>query len=240
MEPSTSRTLGYTGALLIAIGSIAQILSLGQYYAPLSAVTIFGSILGVLAFVGIILFLVAMWGYSKAYSDSGIFNNALFGFISSIVGAIVVAVVTIVIMLSNLREIIGSYTPSFPFTSGSVTELMESLIGYLAPVLIASAIISLVQALLYQRAFNKLSEKAEVRLFRTAGILLVISAGVSIIVASVAYVLVLAATASLLEVYAIAAIAAPVALAAWAVAAKAFLGTKPPVKQGPPPPPPGF
>ncbi len=240
MDPQTTRTLGYTGALLLALGSIGSFFSLGLYYSPLSPLTVLSSVFGILAFVGIILFLVAMWGYSKAYGDSGIFNNALFGFLSSIVGAIISAVIILFITFSNLREIIGSYTPSQPFDAGDVTRLMESMIGTLAIVLIATAVILLVQSLFYMRAFNKLSDKSGIKLFRMAGMLLVVSAGVSIILASVAYVLVLAAMASLLELYAILAIASPITLAAWAVATKAFLATKPPAKQGPPPPPPGF
>lgn len=237
MAIGLNRTLGFVGALLSAIGFIGNFFNLGQVSTALSGLSAFGIIFGVLGFIGTILFLVAMYGFSKDYRDSGIFNNVLYGFLSAIIGGIIAGALMVVIIFMNIGSLVSTFNPTSPFQIGSMSELYRDLIGYILPVLIASSVITLIQAIFYQHAFKKLAGKSEVRTFRTAGLLIVVAAVLNIIATSVAGLLVFVASLSVSVVLVMPVVGGTVSLVAWILAANAFLSIKKPASPLLPPMP---
>ncbi|MEM1539534.1 MAG: DUF996 domain-containing protein [Candidatus Bathyarchaeia archaeon] len=57
----------------------------------------------VLTIIGLILVLIAMKGLSEVYGEGGIFSNALYGFISGVVGTIVLIAMMIIAFFSFMR-----------------------------------------------------------------------------------------------------------------------------------------
>ena len=95
--------LGGVGACLTLLGAISTVLSLVRYAFPnfAAADLAFSSVSGVvglLAFVGFILFFVAMYGFSKDYSEHKIFDYILYGLIIAIVAAVIAAIIMLRIL----------------------------------------------------------------------------------------------------------------------------------------------
>jgi uncharacterized membrane protein len=125
----------------------------------------------VLSVVGFIMFMVAMHRLSNYYREPGIFSNVLYAFILNVVGAIVALSVFAVFILSAIG--------GFARTTSSPTTVMpfvtQILLTYII-VLGVALVFSIVSAVLYMRAFNKLAEKSGVDSFKTAGLLYLIGA----------------------------------------------------------------
>ncbi len=230
MAVDSNRTLGFVGALLTVMGSIGQFLFYEQVYYPFAAFSGIGVTLGALGFIGIILFLVAMHGFAKDYDDASIFNSALYGFLSSIVGGAVSAILAIALVLSNYSSTFINFNPNF-FSGASLPDLLQRFISVLVYVFIAAAIIALIQALFYMRTFNKLARKSEVRLFHTAALLIVVGNSVTLITSFIAALLVVAVSEPASTILLLPVIGGAVGFAGWIVATKAFLNIKPPVSQ---------
>ena len=102
MNFESSKNLGGIGAILIFIGVIASFLSVPY--------------VGILNLIGIILVLVALYGLSNYYSDRSIFRNALYGFITAIVGGILavgIGVIAVIANVSNIKTFIQTIYPSW-------------------------------------------------------------------------------------------------------------------------------
>ena len=104
------------------------------------------------SFAIFILFLVAMNGFGKYYNDSKIFKNSLYS-------------VIIAVIAGNIYRII-----MFTF----VTPMLEEssfLIGLpgVAVLWVVSAVVAIIQGILYRRAFNALAEKSGEPNFKQAG-----------------------------------------------------------------------
>jgi uncharacterized membrane protein len=92
----TGKTLGGVGAILLAVGSFGEIMLI--YSIGLGAsinLTFPGAISSVLGPVGIVLVLIGIKHLAEHYRDYGIYRNALYGFISGILGVVAVAFVVI-------------------------------------------------------------------------------------------------------------------------------------------------
>jgi uncharacterized membrane protein/ribosomal protein L40E len=109
---------------------------------------------------------------SQYYSEPGIFKNALYGFLINIIGVAALIVIAFALILTT---IVSSATSSTPVFSGA------SFITVLLGVIVAAVVISIVSAVLYMRAFNKLGEKSGVRSFNTAGLLYLIGTVLTIV-----------------------------------------------------------
>ena len=234
----SNRMLGFIGALLTVIGSIYSFFSLAQFFFPsLPSLSIagVGALFGVLGLVGLILFMVAMKGFADDYRDPAIFDNALYGLISTIILGVVAGGVAVAVVFSNL----GSIIPTF--TSGSVPELPEILqfmIGYFIPVLLVVSVFAWVPAIFYMRAFYRLADRSGVRLFRTVGLLGVVGALVTIALAWIAALLVYVALITATAVLAVSVVGGLIGYVAWILAAKAFYSIRVPTSQAPSPPTP--
>jgi uncharacterized membrane protein len=232
MAVSSNRMLGGVGASLLVVSAFSPLLVLPRlldYYSTgtmTGASSPFLSVLGLAGLAGLILFLVAMKGFSRDYKDSGIFNNALYGVLSSIVVAVLAAVVIIVVVLMNFSSMIQTLNPV-----PQPTDIVQSVVGYVVPVMPVVSLAGLAQALFMMRAFNLLAAKSEVRLFRTAGWALVAGSLLAIVLASVGVLLFFAASLSASIVLAVPVIGTMVSYLAWVFAAKAFFTIKEPTAQ---------
>ncbi len=101
-----NRTLGGVGACLMLVGAVSSVLTVVQYFYPTLtttnlAITTVSGIVGSLNFVGFILFLVAMYGFSKDYAERRIFSNVLYGIIIAIIVAIIAVVVVFIFLFAS-------------------------------------------------------------------------------------------------------------------------------------------
>jgi len=231
MAIGSNRMLGGVGASLLVVGAFSPLLVFPRLLDMYSTGAIAGasspflSVLGLAGLAGLILFMVAMKGFSRDYKDSGIFNNALYGVLSSIIVAVLAVGLTVAVVLMNFSSLIQTLT-LFPSQ-----HIFQSVIGYVVPVMPVVSFAGLAQALFTMRAFNLLAAKSEVRLFRTAGWALVAGSLLAIVLASVGALLFFTASLSAITVLTIPIIGTMVSYLAWVFAAKAFFDVKEPTAQ---------
>ena len=178
MTLESSKTLGGIGAILLFIGLI-----------PFA-----GPYLGIVALVGFILVLVALHGLANYYKETGIFNNALYGFVAAIVGVVaaVVAAIYVIFYTSILTDFLHKIYPSWngswsslagltPNTSNITLKDVTPVLGAIFSVLAILWIFLIISAFFNRRSLKMLSAKASVGLFSTAGLLLIIGAILAIV-----------------------------------------------------------
>jgi len=90
MNLETSKNLGGIGAILLVIGLVGII---GTGYS------------GMLSLIGLVLVLIAMKGLSDYYKDAGIFNNTLYGFVTSIIAVVAFVAVIVVALLETIANL---------------------------------------------------------------------------------------------------------------------------------------
>ena len=193
MSFDLGRKLGLTASLIAVIVPVITVILYGLLFLSVfgiisSALTggsqTFGGLLfpagitiafiaiGIIGLVGIILFLVAMNSLSRYYSEPGIFKNALYGFLINIIGAAALIVILFALIFTT---IVSSATSSTPVLSGT------AFIALFLVIIVAALVLSIVSAVLYMRAFNKLGEKSGVHSFNTAGLLYLIGTVLTIV-----------------------------------------------------------
>jgi uncharacterized membrane protein len=173
MNLKTSKTLGGIGAILMFIGVFPYI----NYF-------------GIIPLIGAILVLVALYGFARIYKEDGIFNNALYGVIAGIVGVVIAAAVGIAVVLPNIRDFLlklypswnGDWTTISSF-SGMTPDTSNIGFGDVIPFVTAAILIfvtiwvfAIIATFLYRRSLKQLSERTNVGLFSTAGMLLLVGA----------------------------------------------------------------
>jgi uncharacterized membrane protein len=161
----SNRLLGGIAACLTAVGVVAQITAVVSYSFPLSAVDLVllgvGSFVGFLSFVGFILYLVAMHGFSRDYDEHRIFDYVLYGFIIAIVVGVIFAVVFGAFVLSS---VLSSSQAINPLDPSQITSLITQSFMTFLPVF---GILGVIYIAFNLRAFNLLADKSGVSLFRT-------------------------------------------------------------------------
>jgi uncharacterized membrane protein len=168
MTLESSKNLGGVGALLIVISF------LGLFANGFSAV---------LALVGVILVLIGMKGLTDHYREAGIFNNALYGLILAIVG--VVAFVAMIV--ATVVEFVGANLANFAqwpaIFQQKFTDLNNvwAFLGGVFASLVVLFIFILVSVIFFRKSLNVLSDKSGVKIFGTAGLLMLIGAILTII-----------------------------------------------------------
>jgi uncharacterized membrane protein len=172
MTLESSKNLGGVGALLIVISF------LGLFANSYSAV---------LALVGVILVLIGMKGLSDHYREGGIFNNALYGIMLAIVGG--VAFVTMVVATvfafvgANLANF-ADWPATFQQKFMDLNNVWTFIWGIFASLVVLFVFI-LVFVVFFRKSLNILSDKSGVRIFGTAGLLMLIGAILTIIAVGV-------------------------------------------------------
>jgi uncharacterized membrane protein len=81
-------------------------------------------LLPILSFVGCILFLVAMHGLANYYKDHSIFSNALYAFITGIVGTIAIIAIAIITLVAEFAHINTAITTPIPTASAIALTLI--------------------------------------------------------------------------------------------------------------------
>ena len=169
MNLETSKTLGGIGAILLFIGPL------------IGVVQFFGSLLSL---IGFILVLVALKGLADYYNESGIFNNALYGFIASIVGGVAFIGVLIGSALTALAAIgpgISDWANWEEWTALLEAGLVDlnivfALLGAVIIAFVVLFIFVVFTAFLYRKSLDILASKSEVGMFHTTGLILLIGA----------------------------------------------------------------
>ncbi len=177
MSLETSKTLGGVGAILILIGTL-----------PVAGTYSYG----IIALVGLILVLTALYRLANFYNERGIFTNAIYGVITGIVGIAATAIVAVIAVLASLTSLENFISQFFPgWTRGDWTALagmtptvpatidfsgLASFLAALLVIFIVFIIFAIVTAYFFRRSLQKLSAKTAVGLFSTAGLVLFIGA----------------------------------------------------------------
>lgn len=91
-------------------------------------------ILSALSYTGYILFLIAMHGLSRVYNDDRIFKNSLYGFIDSIIGAVVFVIVAFAVLVLILDQFTAyasspGVTPPLSIVISFLQVMVAVLIG---------------------------------------------------------------------------------------------------------------
>ncbi len=192
MSFESGRKLGLTASLITVIVPVAIVILYGLLFLSLFGIIssdltggsqTFGSlfpagiitafiVVGIIALVGIILFLVAMHSLSQYYDEPGIFKNALYGFLINVIGVVALIVIGFALIFT---AIVSSTTSPTPGISGA------GFITVFLGIVVAAFVIEIVSAVLYMRAFNKLGEKSGVQSFNTAGTLYLIGTVLTIV-----------------------------------------------------------
>ncbi|MCL5876296.1 MAG: DUF996 domain-containing protein [Candidatus Bathyarchaeota archaeon] len=181
MNYETNKILGGIGAILMFIG----IFPMANSY-------------GVLELIGAVLILVALYGLSGHFHESGIFKNALIGVLAGIVGVVLAFVILIAVVLANISNFLYQIYPGWDgswaslsgmtadtsqFAAGNfdLSTLVPIITGALA-VLVILWVFAIVGTFFIRRSLKQVSTKSGVGLFGTAGTLLLAGAFLTIIV----------------------------------------------------------
>jgi len=179
MTLESSKTLGGIGAILMFIGIFPYI-----------------SYFGIVELIGAILVLTALYSLGNYYKDSGIFNNALYGVMAGIVGVVSAVAIGLAIVLPNIKDFLMTIFPSWngdwstiSSLSGMTPDTSNIGIGDVIPFISAAIVIfiilwifAIIATFFVRRSLVRLSAKTNVRLFSTAGLLLLIGAFLVIVV----------------------------------------------------------
>ncbi len=171
MDPQTSKYLGGVGALLLFLGPL---FTFGHFLA------------GLLPLIGFIMVLIALNSFAGHYKEAGIFNNALYGFITTIVGIVLALGAFLATALTVIADLgITDWTDATEWTAVLTAETaFDSLLTLLGGVIIALIILfafAILTALLYRKSLGILASKSGVGLFGTAGLLLLVGAVLTIV-----------------------------------------------------------
>ncbi len=231
MAIESNRTLGMLGAGLTLFGLLGIILNVAEYLGGS-----FGSIslnLGILGLSGVaslatltgfILFMVAMYGFSRDYGEKRIFGHLFRGLLLTIVLAVIIVACWIAFIILATFNSIATIAPTEPTT----TAFQSIIAPYTSTLTVAVSFTALIWIYYNYKAFNLLSEKSEVNYFRTAAKMFVL--GAIITVALNLTLLALSAT-GIADLTMIALVSTPGAIVqylGWAFATKGYHSIKPP------------
>lgn len=170
MTIESSKTLGGIGAILLFIGMLP-----------------FTSYLSILELIGIILVFVALYDLAKCYKENGIFSNAIYALAVGFIGAVTTVAAAFIMVLTSLTDFLHTI---FPTWNGDWTTLQgltpntaninpSDIMPFVAGIIVVLLIVwlfAIAASFLMRRSLKQLSEKSNVGLFATAGLLLLIGA----------------------------------------------------------------
>lgn len=166
MNLESKKALGFVGAILMVI-SFASVA--GRLYEGLPLLA------------GIILVLIALKGFADHYNEKGIFNNALYGTITVIVGIVAAVLIFIILILPiapQLKELDWTNTAA---VQGFVRENLWSFLGPILGAYLTLVISLIISALFFRKSLDALSTKSGEKVFETAGLIWLMGAVLSII-----------------------------------------------------------
>lgn len=187
MTVQSNKTLGAVGASLTLTGIVSTVISIYEQTSGASASLAFvgiTAVISLLAFIGGILLLVAMYGFSKDYSKNRIFTYLIYAIIIAIVSGVIIVVVW---FSFTLASIVGqASSASSPPSSAQIQTLITP---YTAALLPALALTTFIPLFFVYRSFNLLAQKSGVTLFRSAARIFVLAAVSNLVLGAVIAVL---------------------------------------------------
>lgn len=176
MSIETSKTLGGIGAILMFIGILPFI-----------------NAYGVIELVGLVLVMVALYNLGRYYNEGGIFNNALYGLITGLVGGIITVGIVLFTVLTSVTDFLHTIFPTWngdwttlpgltPDPTRVTPESILPILAGLITTLLVLWIFAIISTFFARRSLNSLSTKSGVGLFSTAGLLILIGAVLIIVI----------------------------------------------------------
>jgi len=164
----SNKILGGVGALLMVISLIGL---LGSAYFLFLLV------------VGAILVLISLKGFADHYQDGGIFNNALYGFITVIVGLVATVAIFVILVLQVLSNIPIDWTNPMEVQQYFMGNMYVTwqIAGTAIGALIVFYISAVVSAVLFRKALDALSARSGEKIFGTAGLVWLIGAVIPLV-----------------------------------------------------------
>ena len=213
------------------IGVISQVFTAFGYVFPhsIGALLLAGisGIFGILSLVGFLLFLIAMYGFSKDYQDHRIFSYLLYGIIITIVAFVVLFAILVIVILFNFTTLFPTLSSSAP-SSTQISSEMSKIFGLIFPLF---GLVGIVWIAFNVKAFNLLSDKSKVPLFRTGAKVLLAGALVNIVIAIIFAVVGSYVEVSFTTLLAFLTIGGLVQDVAWVLLAMAYFRIQAPVVQ---------
>jgi uncharacterized membrane protein len=175
MTVESSKMFGGIGAILMFVGVLPTI-----------------NYLGILEIIGLILVLVALRNLADFYREGGIFKNAIYGAAVAVIGVIIIGVLAVAVVLSNLKDLLIQLYPGWngdwstlqsmtPNTTNFDPANIFQLVGGLLVVLVIAWVLAIIASFFIYRSLKQVSNKSNVGLFGTAGLILLIGAIIPII-----------------------------------------------------------
>jgi len=200
MTLESGKTLGGIGALLVVIGFLG-------FFAS--------GYIAILALVGMIITLIALKGMADHYNEAGIFNNALYGVITLIIGVVAFIATLVVVILMALSNIDIDWTDPAAIQAYFMNfSNIGNIIGAAIGALVVLFVFTIVSAIFFRKSLTSLSTKSGENIFATAGLLWLIGAVLTMVL--VGFILI---------------------GIAWILIAVGFFSIKPTAPSPPPPPP---
>jgi uncharacterized membrane protein len=173
MTLESDKTLGGLGAILMAIGVLPF---LGVYT-------------GAISLVGLVLVLIAVKGLADYHNDASIFNNALYGVVTAIVGGIIFIAIIVnaaLGLVSALGIDLANWHDWMMFQRIDWRNMItfDVIWPYVTVIflsLVMLFIFAIVTAIFLRRSLNTLSTKTRVGMFWTTGIMVLIGAILTIV-----------------------------------------------------------
>ena len=166
MTLESSKTLGGVGAILVVVGFLGFF---GTGYA------------GIISLIGIILSLIALKGMADSYKEGGIFNNALYGFITLIVGGVVFIAVLVAMVFMTVLTGLDWTNPTAIQSYFMDFNNLWNILGTIIIAFVALFIFMVISAVFFRKSLSTLAMKSGERIFDTAGLLWLIGAVLTII-----------------------------------------------------------
>jgi uncharacterized membrane protein len=150
--------------------------------------------MGIVVIVGFILILVSLNGLANLYKDRNIFNNAIYGVISAVVGGVIAVAVAFTVFVRSFQDFILQLYPQWdgsleslaglqgltPNTNLDPAAIVPFLTGLLL-IIVVVWIFSVIAAFFIKRSLKEVAVHSGTNLFSTAGLLLLIGAVLIII-----------------------------------------------------------
>jgi uncharacterized membrane protein len=167
MTLESDKTLGGIGALLVVIGFLG-------FFAS--------GYIAILALIGMIITLIALKGMADHYNEAGIFNNALYGVITLIIGVVAFIATLAVVILMALSSIDIDWTNPAAIQAYFMDFTnIWNIIGAAIGALVVLFVFTIVSAIFFRKSLTSLSAKSREKIFETAGLLWLIGAVLTII-----------------------------------------------------------
>ena len=166
MTLESDKSLGGVGALLVVIGFLG-------FFAY--------GYLALLGIIGMIITLIALKGMADHYNEGGIFNNALYGVITFIIGVVAFVATLVIAILMILANVVNWSDMAAVQTYFMDLTHIWNIIGAAIAALVVLFVFTIVSAIFFRKSLTSLSAKSGEKIFETAGLLWLIGAVLTII-----------------------------------------------------------